>query len=116
MRDPREPRSLKARALSVLVIDANNFSRSLVSEILRGLDITNISAARSEEDACACLTEQSIDVILMSWEPGDALDALGFCRALRRTENDRLRRLPVILVTASLTTADDHRRPRRRRR
>ncbi|MBI1358927.1 MAG: response regulator [Alphaproteobacteria bacterium] len=103
MRDPREPKPLKARTLSVLVVDANNFSRGLVAEILRGLDITNISAARNEEDACACLAEQPIDLILMSWEPGDQFDALGFCRALRRTENDRLRRLPVILVTASLT-------------
>lgn len=103
MHDPRKPRPLKPRTLSVLVVDSNNFSRGLIGEILRSLSVTNISSARSEEMAASFLVERPIDVILVSWEEGDALDGLTFVRKLRHLPEDRLRRLPVVLVTASLT-------------
>jgi len=103
MYDPRKPRPLKPRTLQVLVIDANNFSRGLISEILRSLNVTNITSARSEEMAGNFLLERPIDVILLSWEEGDAIDGLSFVRKLRRHEDDRLRRLPVVLITAGLT-------------
>jgi CheY-like chemotaxis protein len=94
---------MKPRTLSVLVADANNFSRGLIGEILRSLNVTNISAARDAEMAHAYLIDRPIDVILLSWEEGDAFDGLGFVRALRRHDDDRLRRLPVVLITAGLT-------------
>ena len=103
MHDPRKPRPLKPRTLSVLVADSNNFSRGLIAEILRSLSVTNISSARSEEMAASFLVERPIDVILVSWEEGDAFDGLTFVRKLRHLPEDRLRRLPVVLVTASLT-------------
>lgn len=103
MHDPRKPRPLKPRTLSVLVADANTFSRNLIGEILRSLNVTNISSARSEETAATFLTEGPIDVILLSWEEGDSLDGLSFVRKLRREEDHRLRRLPVVLITACLT-------------
>jgi DNA-binding response OmpR family regulator len=89
--------------LSVLVADANNFSRSLIGEILRSLNVSNISSARTEEMAKNFLIDRPIDVILLSWEEGDSLDALKFVREMRRVEDDRIRRLPVVLVTAGLT-------------
>ncbi|HVY89692.1 MAG TPA: response regulator [Hyphomonadaceae bacterium] len=103
MHDPRKPRPLKPRTLSVLVADANNFSRGLIGEILRSLNVSNISSARDEGMARAFLLDRPIDVILLSWEEGDAFDALAFVRSLRRHDDDRLRRLPVVLVTAGLT-------------
>lgn len=103
MHDPRKPRPLKPRTLSVLVADANNFSRGLISEILRSLSISNISSARTEEMARNFLIDRPIDVVLLSWEEGDAFDGLKFVRELRRIEDDRIRRLPVILITACLT-------------
>lgn len=103
MHDPRKPRPLKPRTLQVLVIDANTFSRGLIGEILRSLNVTNISSARSEEMAANFLLERPTDVILLSWEEGDSLDGLNFVRRLRKHEDDRLRRLPVILITAGLT-------------
>lgn len=103
MHDPRKPRPLNPRTLPVLVIDSNTFSRGLIGEILRNLDVTNISSARSEDMADAFLRERPADVILLSWEEGDALDGLAFVRKLRRMDDDRLRRLPLVLITAGLT-------------
>jgi len=103
MHDPRKPRQLKPQTLSVLVADSNNFSRSLIAEILRSLNISNVSSARSEEMAREFLVDRPIDVILLSWEDGDAFDGLRFVREMRRTGDQRVRRLPVVLITAGLT-------------
>jgi DNA-binding response OmpR family regulator len=103
MQDPRKPRTLRPRILSVLVVDTANFSRGMIAEILRGHEVANIFSARGAADAQDFLSENPIDLVFLSWEPGDAFDALSFCRAMRRAPNDRLRRLPVILVTSNLT-------------
>ncbi len=103
MQDPRKPRPLKPRALSVLVLDANSFSPNLIAEILRNLNATDISIARNLETAEAALFEKTIDLILLSWEKGDSLDGLRFVRELRRVEDERLRRLPVVFITSGLT-------------
>ena len=103
MHDPRKPRLLKHRTLNALVVDTNSFSRGLIGEILRSLDITNISSARDAELAGAFLVDRPIDVVLVSWEETDPFDGLGFIRAIRRLPDDRMRRLPVILVTSGLT-------------
>ena len=87
----------------MLVADANNFSRGLIGEILRSLNVTNISSARTEEMAGDFLIDRPIDVILLSWEEGDAFDGLTFVREMRRVEDDRIRRLPVVLITSGLT-------------
>jgi CheY-like chemotaxis protein len=94
---------LKPRTLQVLVADSNAFSRGLIGEILRSLNVTNISSARSEEMAANFLIERPTDMILVSWEEGDAFDGLGFVRKMRKHEDDRIRRLPVVLITAGLT-------------
>jgi len=101
--DPRKPRAFKPRTLNVLVADANNFSRGLIGEILRNLNVTNIYSARSAEIAAGMLLDREVDIILLSWDDGDAFDALSFVRALRRIEDDRLRRLPLVLITSGLT-------------
>lgn len=103
MHDPRKPRLLTHRTLNALVVDTNSFSRGLIGEILRSLDITNISSARDAELAGAFLVDRPIDVVLVSWEETDPFDGLGFIRAIRRLPDDRMRRLPVILVTSGLT-------------
>jgi response regulator RpfG family c-di-GMP phosphodiesterase len=103
MHDPRKPRPLKPRTLHVLVADANNFSRGLIGEILRSLNVANFSSARTDEMAKSFLVDRPIDVLLVSWEEGDSFDALKFVREMRRMEDDRIRRLPVVLVTSGLT-------------
>ena len=57
MHDPIKPRPLKPRTLQVLVADSNAFSRGLIGEILRSLNVTNISSARSEEMAANFLID-----------------------------------------------------------
>jgi len=94
---------LKPGAISVLVADANTFSRNLIGEILRSLDVTNISSARSEDSAASFLIDSAPDIILLSWEEGDSFNGLNFVRKLRREKDRRVSRLPVVLITASLT-------------
>lgn len=103
MQDPRKPRPLKPRSVSALVVDANSFSRGLIGEILRNLNVTTISSARDADMAAAFLVERTIDILLVSWEEGDPFDALAFVRQLRRMPDERICRLPAVLVTSGLT-------------
>jgi len=103
MHDPRQPRTLRARTLSALVIDSNGFSRTLIGDILRSLDVGDVASARTEDEATTHLAGHACDLVLVSWEEGDALDGLGLCRRLRRGHFDRLRRIPILFVTAALT-------------
>jgi CheY-like chemotaxis protein len=101
--DPRKSRPLKLPALQVLVADANPFNRSLLGDILRNLGVSRIALARDSETAHRVFADRQIDVVLLGWDEGDMFDAPGFCRALRRHRDERLRKLPAVLVTASLT-------------
>lgn len=89
--------------VSVLVVDASNFRRGLIADILRNLDVTNITNARDEISARTAFFERPFDVILVSWEEGDPFDGLGFVRELRRMPEETLRRLPVVFITSGLT-------------
>ena len=103
MHDPRKPRPLKPRSINVLVVDANSFSRGLIGEILHNLNVTNISSARDADIAHSYLIDRPIDVVLVAWEESDPFNGLDFIRAIRRLDDHRMRRLPVVLVTADLT-------------
>lgn len=103
MHDPRKPRPLKPRSINVLVVDANSFSRGLIGEILHNLSVTNISSARDADIAHSYLIDRPIDVVLVAWEDSDPFNGLDFIRSIRRLDDHRTRRLPVVLVTAGLT-------------
>jgi CheY-like chemotaxis protein len=103
MHDPRTPRPLKVQTLSVLVLDPNSFSRGLISEILRNLNVTSITPARDADTAMPYLAERPIDAVLVSWEEADPLNGLAFIRRVRQLEDNRQRQIPIILVTAGLT-------------
>jgi DNA-binding response OmpR family regulator len=85
------------------VLDSSNFSRGLIADILRGLDVGQIAGARDALQANALLMSGAFDLVVVSREDADPLDGLGFVRAMRRLHDDRLRRLPVIFITSGLT-------------
>lgn len=85
------------------MVDAHSFSRQLIVEILRHLTVANIPSAGKAEAAFQTLNEVRADLILLSWDQNDPLDALGFVRDLRKLKDERLRRLPVLLLTGRLT-------------
>jgi CheY-like chemotaxis protein len=103
MHDPRQPRKLRPQTLSALIVDSGNFSRNLLADILRSLDVSNLHNAHDEAEARHFLFDKPLDLVLVSWEETDALEALGFIRSIRRMPMDRTRRLPVLLITSSLT-------------
>ena len=103
MHDPRKPRPFRPRTLSVLICDDSNFSRGLIADILRNLNIGTINGARSARLADSELIERKLDLILLSAEGELVPEALAFIRQLRKNPDDRVRRLPVILITSALT-------------
>ncbi len=103
MHDPRKPRPLNPRTLSVLVADAHSVSRQLIVEILRHLTVANIPNVRCAEAAFSTLSEVSVDRILLSLDRNEPFDALAFARDLRKHEDHHLRRPPPLLLTPRLT-------------
>jgi CheY-like chemotaxis protein len=89
--------------LNVLTADANAFSRGLIGEILRNLHFTHVYGARSAGVAAEMLQDREVDIVLACQDEGDAFDAHGFVRDLRRVTDERIRRLPVIFITSGLT-------------
>ncbi len=102
MHDPRKPRRLKPHALSLLVIDANAFTRGLITDILRNFDATDIHAAKDAASAEATVREKPIDVIIMSGE-GRRPRRHALRAQPAPVKDDRIRRLPVLFVTSGLT-------------
>ncbi len=88
--------------MRALVLDPNAFSRGLICDIMRGLDVVNVVPVRSEEEALERLGRAPFDVMLIAGEEGDTLNALEFTYRLRRSRDETLRRLPVILVKSGL--------------
>jgi DNA-binding response OmpR family regulator len=103
MQDPRTPKKLRVHTLSVLVIEASKYGLNLLNEIFRTLDLRTVHGVRDLDAAKKHLAEQQVDVIVLSWEPADPFNGLAFVKELRRANDSYIRRLPVILITSTLT-------------
>lgn len=86
--------------MSVLAVDPNAFMREILRELLEGLGVGQVVTARSIQDASNRLAEYaSIDVVLteLDLETRDGVDLI---RAIRGHREQRVRMLPVLVVTA----------------
>lgn len=92
------------RKLSVLVLDDNANTRTMISEVLRGLGIQRIFRAGSCSTGLAVLKTHAIDLVLADIEM-DGEDGLGFARMLRASPDSKLSNMAIIIVSSHATEA-----------
>lgn len=90
--------------LRVLVVDDNQHTRMLVTEILRSLDVNQVYEAADGSAGLQQLAEHAIDVIFtdLSMQP---MDGIEFVRRLRNAPDSPNQMAPVIMVTGHFTLA-----------
>jgi PAS domain S-box-containing protein len=97
--------------LRVLVVDDNEINREIAVEMLRLLGVAASTAetgAEALERAEEALSTRPYDLILMDIQM-PVLDGIAATRALRRSEQARLRSVPVVAMTAHAMTGDRER-------
>ncbi|MDK2954619.1 MAG: two-component system, chemotaxis family, chemotaxis protein CheY [Desulfovibrionales bacterium] len=88
---------MKLQDLTVLVVDDFRTMRSVIKNILKQIDITNVLEAHNGAKALDVLHENAVDLILSDWNM-PRMTGIDFLRAVR-ADGD-LRELPFVMVTA----------------
>lgn len=94
----KSPAPLKSA--SVLVVEDQNFVRDLLGRLLTSLSIPRVASARSAEEALADLEKDPAlaDVLIVDFElPG--INGVRFIEKLRVSDHQRLREMPVVMLT-----------------
>lgn len=87
-------------AVTVLTVDPNAFMREILRELLDGLGVGRIVAARSLDHALDRLGEfPGVDLVLTELDLEDD-DGVRLIRAIRGHRDRRIRMLPLLVVTA----------------
>jgi CheY-like chemotaxis protein len=95
---------LDLRDLAVLVLDDNANTRTLISEVLRGLGVRRIYRTASCSDALSVMKSHAIDVLFVDIElEGD--DGLGFIRKVRAAPEPKICNAAAIIVSSHATEA-----------
>jgi CheY-like chemotaxis protein len=92
------------RNLSVLVLDDNANTRTLIAEVLRGLGVTRIHRAATCAEGLAILKTNAVDILLADIEM-DGEDGLGFARCVRASSDPKISSLGIIVVSSHATEA-----------
>ena len=96
----RVPRRLDLSALSILVADDQPFFRVLLTEVLRNLTVRELSVASDGAEAFEAYQMIRPDVVITDWVMPE-MDGLELTRKIRQMPDERMRAVPVILVTAN---------------
>ncbi len=85
-----------------LVVDDSNSIRKVARKILQDAGF-RVSEAETRGDALSLCADEMPDCIVLDWQmPGR--DGLDVCRTLRAEADQRLRGVPVVLLTAQAGT------------
>lgn len=95
---------MNLRQLSVLVLDDNANTRTLISEVLRGLGVTRIYRAATCATGLSILKTHAVDVVLTDIEM-DGEDGLGFAALLRASPNEKIANVAIIIISSHATEA-----------
>jgi CheY-like chemotaxis protein len=96
---PHYPNQEKLSALTYLVVDDDDDMRILLKDFLQIYGISNVFEADCSGEALRLFRTHEIDVLLTNFKMPDMYgDSLVWC--LRRSPNERLRRIPAIMVSA----------------
>jgi two-component system chemotaxis response regulator CheY len=87
--------------MRVLIVDDYNTMLRILRNLLRQLDFNNVDEATDGEEALRKLNREAFDLVISDWNmaPMTGLDLLRSVRA-----DEKLRRLPFIMVTAESKT------------
>ncbi len=91
--------------LTVLVIEDEPFTRTVVSRVVASLGCAGVLEAGDAVSGLAILRARQVDVVLcdLDMKPVNGLDLL---RDLRTSENEAERRLPLIFLTGRADPED----------
>lgn len=88
-------------SIHVLVIDDHRTMRAIIRQLLGRVGISKISEAEHGEQGLALVRNPSTetpDVIICDLHM-KTMDGLEFCNILRRSDNDRHRGIPILILT-----------------
>lgn len=86
--------------VSALVVDDNRFMRTVIVNVLRGLEIRHVAEARDGYEALEELRAAPIDLILMDWEM-EGMSGMKLLQTLRSGKRGINPLVPVIVVSAN---------------
>jgi len=100
--------------VKVLIVDDQDFLRSLVRHILGVLGCKHISEASTVEAAWEMMFIDKPDLVILDWEIdwGEGIDGIELAKMIRQSDNSPDKYLPIIMLTAHserdrITTARD---------
>ena len=85
--------------MSILVVDDFSTMRRIITNVLRQLGFDNILEAEDGSKALQVLESESVDFVITGWNMPQ-MSGLDLLKAIRASENQTLKDLPVLMVTA----------------
>jgi len=85
--------------MNILVVDDFSTMRRIVSNVLRQLGFENIVEAEDGAKALQIMQTQHIDFLVTDWNMPN-MSGLDLLKAIRASEDERLAKIPVLMVTA----------------
>lgn len=86
--------------VSALVVDDNRFMRTILANVLRGLDVRNIAEARDGHEALEELRSTPTDLVVMDWEM-ERMGGMQLLQTIRSGKRGINPLIPVIVVSAN---------------
>lgn len=85
--------------MNILVVDDFSTMRRIITNVLRQLGFDNISEAEDGAKALQILEAESFDFVITDWNMPQ-MSGLDLIKAIRASENETLKGIPVLMVTA----------------
>ena len=87
------------KKMKILVVDDFSTMRRIITNVLRQLGFENIVEAEDGSKALAILEADPVDFVLTDWNMPQ-MSGLDLLKAIRASENEQLKGIPVLMVTA----------------
>lgn len=85
--------------MSILVVDDFSTMRRIITNVLRQLGFDNILEAEDGSKALKVLESETVDFVITDWNMPE-MSGLDLLKAIRASENEAMKELPVLMVTA----------------
>lgn len=85
--------------LRALLVDDNAAMRGIVRTVMSAFGITHVFEAAGAQQALETLRSEPVDLMVLDWKM-QPVDGLALVQKMRASKDDRLRFLPVIMLTA----------------